>query len=119
MTPSLANHQGKSHFRAPLIQAKKYRLVDLLQAAKQSLKTAGLPEDSYLTVFGQYILPPEVFAILEKNCGEKPTSRLELTSALDELCRSSDGLHALVVKGERFDFGDPASLLHTSANFAS
>jgi len=31
------------------------------------LRVAGLPEDEYLTVFGQYIIKPQIFDFLEEH----------------------------------------------------
>jgi UTP--glucose-1-phosphate uridylyltransferase len=61
---------------------------------------------SRLAVIGRYVLPPEIFEILEQT----PPGRggeIQLTDALEVLCQRR-GLHGLEVEGRRFDAGDRA-----------
>ena len=80
-------------------------------------------EREYCSVFGQYILTPEVFAQLEADiraadaAGEK-SREIELTAALDTV-RQQTGMMAVRLRGERFDMGNPQALVDTVAHFSS
>jgi UTP-glucose-1-phosphate uridylyltransferase/mevalonate kinase len=87
--------------------------------ARNNLRTRGLPEGEYLTVFGQYVIKPQIFDYLEENIEHNVRERgeFQLTSALDRL-RREDGFLGLVVDGQRFDIGLPEHYLQTIASFA-
>lgn len=71
----------------------------------------------YYSVFGQYVLTPKVFALLDRNIRDRSDgSEVELTTALDEV-RASDGMYAYLVDGERFDIGIPEEYRKTLAVF--
>ena len=79
-------------------------------------------EKEYCSVFGQYILTPEVFQQLGQDIrradDEGDTIReIELTSALDAV-RKREGMYGVRLKGERFDMGNPAALVETIARFS-
>ncbi|MCR5678695.1 MAG: hypothetical protein K6G08_00590 [Prevotella sp.] len=76
----------------------------------------------YCSVFGQYILTPEVFAQLEADIATADASddhsrEIELTSALDAV-RKHSGMVGIRLKGERYDMGNPLALTDTVAQFA-
>ncbi len=80
-------------------------------------------EKEYCSVFGQYILTPEVFSqleadITEANLSGDCTREIELTSALDKV-RQRSGMIGLRLKGERFDMGNPRALAETVAAFST
>jgi UTP-glucose-1-phosphate uridylyltransferase len=85
-------------------------------------KRAGeVSQFMYLTVFGMYILPPQVFNILEKeqvHLNQAGKTEVPLTPALDRL-RQEQGFQGYVVKGERFDFGHPETYVNTLSRFSS
>jgi UTP--glucose-1-phosphate uridylyltransferase len=61
---------------------------------------------SRLAIIGRYVLPPEIFEILEQT----PPGRggeIQLTDAMAVLC-DRRGMHGLEVEGRRFDAGDRA-----------
>jgi len=61
---------------------------------------------SRLAIIGRYVLPPEIFDILEQT----PPGRggeIQLTDAMAVLC-DRHGMHGLEVEGRRFDAGDRA-----------
>jgi len=86
--------------------------------ARTNLRMPGLPADEYLTVFGQYIINPQIFDYLEEHITNNVRERgeFQLTSALDRL-RQEDGFLGLVVDGQRFDIGLPESYLETMKAF--
>ena len=80
-------------------------------------------EKEYCSVFGQYILTPEVFDQLQADIkaadaeGDN-TKEIELTSALDAV-RQHSGMMALRLKGERYDMGNQQALVTTIAAFSN
>ena len=74
----------------------------------------------YYSVFGQYILTPEVFEQLKKNIHDGVVSErgeVELTTALEQV-RQKDGLVGVQLDGDMFDMGIPEELRKTSYNFS-
>jgi UTP-glucose-1-phosphate uridylyltransferase len=86
--------------------------------ARSNLRVPGVKEREYLTVFGQYVIKPRLFAFLEEHIRNNVRERgeFQLTSALDRL-RQEDGFLGLVVEGRRFDIGLPAHYLETLRTF--
>lgn len=76
----------------------------------------------YCSVFGQYILTPEVFQQLGddiKRADEEGSCReIELTSAL-EAVRSRIGMIGVRLYSQRFDMGNPNAFIDTVAKFSS
>jgi UTP-glucose-1-phosphate uridylyltransferase/galactokinase len=76
----------------------------------------------YCSVFGQYILTPDVYEQLERDIAAADAQgdskhEIELTAALDAV-RSRKGMYGVRLQGERFDMGNPRALAHTVAAFA-
>ncbi len=101
-----------------LLNITEFSEKPTLEYAHSSLRIPGLPEDRYLTVFGQYVLKPEVFDFLEINIQNNVRERgeFQLTSALDKL-RQTDGFLGLIMDGRRYDIGLPDYYLDTLASF--
>jgi UTP-glucose-1-phosphate uridylyltransferase len=79
-------------------------------------------EKEYYSVFGQYILTPEVFAQLHQDIMQKEiegdhVSEIELTSAL-EAVRQRSGMMGVRLKGRMFDMGNPAALTRTVEEYS-
>jgi UTP-glucose-1-phosphate uridylyltransferase len=80
-------------------------------------------EREYCSVFGQYILTPEVFTQLEADIqaadesGDR-THEIELTAALDAV-RQRSGMMGMRLQGERFDMGNPQALVKTIADYSA
>ncbi len=87
--------------------------------AHNNLRVTGLPEDEYLTVFGQYIIKPQIFDYIEEHIQHNVRERgeFQLTSTLDRL-RQEDGFLGLVMDGQRFDIGLPEYYLETLRAFS-
>ena len=71
-------------------------------------------EREYYSVFGQYILTPEVFAQLESDIMQADetgdmTREIELTAAL-EAVRQKSGMMGVRLKGTMYDMGNPTAL---------
>jgi UTP-glucose-1-phosphate uridylyltransferase/mevalonate kinase len=87
--------------------------------ARSHLHVTGLPENEYLTVFGQYIIKPQIFDYLEEHIRNNVRERgeFQLTSALDRL-RQEDGFLGLIIDGQRYDIGLPEYYLETLQAFS-
>jgi UTP-glucose-1-phosphate uridylyltransferase/mevalonate kinase len=86
--------------------------------ARTNLRVSGLPEEEYLTVFGQYIIKPQLFEYLEEHIKNNVRERgeFQLTSALDRL-RQEDGFLGLLLDGKRYDIGLPDYYLETLMSY--
>lgn len=76
----------------------------------------------YCSVFGQYILTPEVFHQLDADIKKADAEgdhvrEIELTSALEEV-RQKIGMMGVRLQGERFDMGNPAALTDTIMQYS-
>jgi UTP--glucose-1-phosphate uridylyltransferase len=102
-----------------LLNVTEFAEKPTVDYARQNLRVPGFPEGEYLTVFGQYVIKPQIFAYLEEHIGNNVRERgeFQLTSALDRL-RQEDGFLGLVVDGRRFDIGLPEHYLETLKTFA-
>lgn len=86
--------------------------------ARSNLRVPGLPDDQYLTVFGQYVLKPQIFDLLADHIDNNVRERgeFQLTSALHRL-RREDGFLGLLMDGKRYDIGMPEYYLDTLGTF--
>ena len=82
--------------------------------AMEHLHVDGMDIDQFLTVFGIYVLQPQIFEFLEQNISHNLRERgeFQLTSCLDAL-RKAEGFSGYVVKGRRFDIGLPEEYRQT------
>ena len=73
----------------------------------------------YMSVFGQYILTPEVFDQLRLDIAESTdmTKEIELTSALDKV-REREGMMGVQLQGRMYDMGNPAAFTRCVAEYA-
>ena len=80
-------------------------------------------DKEYYSVFGQYILTPEVFSQLHEDIMQKEiegdhVTEIELTSAL-EAVRKRSGMVGVRLRGQMFDMGNPAAFTRAIAEFAA
>jgi UTP--glucose-1-phosphate uridylyltransferase len=101
-----------------LLNVTEFAEKPTVDYAQNNLRVPGLPEDEYLTVFGQYIIKPQIFDYLEEHIVNNVRERgeFQLTSALDRL-RQEDGFLGLIVDGQRYDIGLPEYYLETLRTF--
>ena len=101
-----------------LINVTEFAEKPTADYARNNLRVPGLPQDEYLTVFGQYIIKPQLFDYLEEHITNNVRERgeFQLTSVLDRL-RQEDGFHGLIMDGHRFDIGLPEHYLETLQTF--
>jgi UTP--glucose-1-phosphate uridylyltransferase len=103
-----------------LLNVTEFAEKPTIDYARMNLRVPNLPEDEYLTVFGQYIIKPKLFNYLEEHIAHNVRERgeFQLTSALDRL-RQEDGFLGLVMDGRRYDIGLPQYYLETLATFGA
>ena len=82
----------------------------------------GEGEKEYYSVFGQYILTPEVFSQLHEDIMQREiegdhVSEIELTSALDAV-RKRSGMMGVRLKGRMYDMGNPTALVRAIQEFS-
>ncbi len=102
-----------------LLNINEFAEKPTIDYARSQLMVPGLPEHEYLTLFGQYIIKPQIFDYLEEHIRNNVRERgeFQLTSALDRL-RQEDGFHGLIVDGKRYDIGLPEHYLETLRTFS-
>jgi UTP-glucose-1-phosphate uridylyltransferase len=101
-----------------LLSVTEFAEKPTLDYARTNLQIHGIPEDTYLTVFGQYVIKPKLFEFLEEHIVHNVRERgeFQLTSALDRL-RQEEGFLGLMMDGQRYDLGLPESYLETLRTF--
>lgn len=75
-------------------------------------------EQRYYSVFGQYILTPEVYEQLRMDIANSTddNKEIELTAALDKV-REKMGMYGIQLQGEMFDMGKADAFQHCVANY--
>ncbi len=96
--------------RGDEVEERVYRVTDLVE------KPAAGQAPSNLAVIGRYVLPPEIFPILESTPPGKG-GEIQLTDALQELARRMP-LYGYEFLGERYDAGDKVGYLQANIAFA-
>ncbi len=81
----------------------------------------GNGKKSYYSVFGQYILTPEVFDCLAEDIRQADIDNdrereIELTTALDKV-RDNSGMLGVRINGEMYDMGNPVALRNAVIHF--
>ncbi len=101
-----------------LLNITEFAEKPTVEYARENLRVPVLPDDEYLTLFGQYIIKPQVFDYLEEHIQNNVRERgeFQLTSALDRL-RREDGFLGLMMAGTRYDIGLPDYYLETLQAF--
>ena len=102
-----------------LLNVTEFAEKPTLDYARSNLRVGGLGENEYLTVFGQYIIKPQIFDYLEEHVRHNVRERgeFQLTSALDRL-RQEEGFLGLIIDGQRYDIGIPEYYLDTLQSFS-
>jgi UTP--glucose-1-phosphate uridylyltransferase len=102
-----------------LLNVTEFAEKPTVDYARTHLLVPGLPDDEFLTLFGQYIIKPQIFTYLEEHINNNVRERgeFQLTSALDRL-RQEDGFHGLIIDGKRYDIGLPEHYLETLQTFS-
>ena len=107
----------------PPHEVNRYGIVAPRTIAKGLHRVKGLIEKpapaeapSNLAVIGRYVLPSEIFSILQKTKPGK-NGEIQLTNALLELAKKAP-MFALEIQGQRYDAGDKLGFLIATVEFA-
>ncbi len=100
-----------------LLNITEFAEKPTVEYARDNLRIDGL-EGEYLTLFGQYIIKPQIFDYLEEHIENnvREHGEFQLTSALDRL-RKEDGFAGVTIDGKRYDIGLPEYYLDTLQTF--
>jgi len=107
----------------PVGQEHLYGIVEGTRVGERELELKRMIEKpapgtapSRLAVIGRYVLPAEIFEILEQT---KPGrgGEIQLTDAMATLCERR-GFHGCELEGERFDAGDRAGYVLAVVHYA-
>lgn len=89
-----------------------------IEYARQHLCVQGLARDEFLSVFGLYLLTPQIFDFLAEHINQNFRERgeFQLTSCLERL-RATEGMTGYIVQGKCFDTGLPDTYRQTMIDF--
>jgi UTP--glucose-1-phosphate uridylyltransferase len=88
---------------------RRFRITDMVEKPKSK-------PPSQFAIIGRYILPSEIFPILEKT-GRGAGGEIQLTDALRELVRRGD-FYGYVFEGRRYDAGEKIGYLKATVDYA-
>jgi UTP--glucose-1-phosphate uridylyltransferase len=86
--------------------------------ARRHLNVEGLPDDTFLTVFGQYVFKPKIFDYIEEHIrlNIRERGEFQLTSCMDRM-RREDGFVGCLIRGRPYDIGNPEAYRRTLQEF--
>jgi UTP--glucose-1-phosphate uridylyltransferase len=88
---------------------RRFRVTEMVEKPK-------INPPSRLAIIGRYILPPDIFGLLEKT--ERGSGgEIQLTDALRELVRTGD-FYGYVFEGRRYDAGEKLGYLKATVDYA-
>jgi UTP--glucose-1-phosphate uridylyltransferase len=88
---------------------RRFRITDMVEKPKSN-------PPSQFAIIGRYILPPEVFTVLQKT-GRGAGGEIQLTDALRELVQQGD-FYGYVFDGKRYDAGEKIGYLKATVDYA-
>lgn len=92
-----------------LVADRRFRIRDMVEKPKVN-------PPSHYAIIGRYILPPDVFPLLEKT-ERGAGGEIQLTDALRELARTGE-FYGYVFEGQRYDAGEKLGYLKATVDFA-
>lgn len=102
-----------------ILEVRRLMEKPSVEQAKESLRMPGDTQgNSFFSVFGEYVLTPDVFEALERHIDGNVTSNgeIQLTDALDKV-RQNDALFGFAVDGAMFDVGIPQAYVDTVTQY--
>ncbi len=88
---------------------RRFRVCDMVEKPK-------INPPSHYAIIGRYILPPDIFPLLEKT-ERGAGGEIQLTDALRELVRTGD-FYGYVFEGKRYDAGEKLGYLKATVDYA-
>ncbi|HET8797276.1 MAG TPA: UTP--glucose-1-phosphate uridylyltransferase GalU [Thermoanaerobaculia bacterium] len=92
-----------------LVGERRFRVKDMVEKPK-------VKPPSHYAIIGRYILPPDIFPLLEKT-ERGAGGEIQLTDALRELVRTGD-FYGYVFEGRRYDAGEKLGYLKATVDYA-
>jgi UTP--glucose-1-phosphate uridylyltransferase len=92
-----------------MVSDRRFRVTDMVEKPKSNAP-------SRYAIIGRYILPPEIFSILE-HTGRGSGGEIQLTDALRELVTRGD-FYGYVFEGRRYDAGEKLGYLKATVDYA-
>jgi UTP--glucose-1-phosphate uridylyltransferase len=92
-----------------LVSERRFRVTEMVEKPKEN------PPSRY-AIIGRYILPPDIFPLLEKT-QQGANGEIQLTDAMAELIRSGD-FYGYVFEGTRYDAGEKLGYLKATVDYA-
>ncbi|EAW38294.1 sugar phosphate nucleotidyltransferase [Lyngbya sp. PCC 8106] len=91
-----------------------------LDYASIHLRVEGLNENQFLSIFGLYVLEPQIFEILaaQIQANKREKGEFQLTSCL-EILRQQQPITGYIIKGQCLDTGLPETYRQTMIEFGS
>jgi UTP--glucose-1-phosphate uridylyltransferase len=89
--------------------SRRFRVRDMVEKPKVN-------PPSHYAIIGRYILPPDIFPLLEKT-ERGAGGEIQLTDALRELVRTGD-FYGYVFEGKRYDAGEKLGYLKATVDYA-
>jgi len=125
-TPADSVHLYGTIKGAPVTEkARQYKIEEYVEKpsadyARENLTIDGLERDTFMCLFGQYVLTPGIFGCLEQLIEKdiREQGEVQFTDALQMLCEIENGHMALEIDGNRYDIGVPEQYIATLAAFA-
>jgi UTP--glucose-1-phosphate uridylyltransferase len=93
-----------------LVGDRLFKVRDMVEKPKSNAP-------SRFAIIGRYILPPEIFPILEKT-GRGAGGEIQLTDALRGLLRQTGDFYGYVFEGTRYDAGEKLGYLKATVDYA-
>ena len=88
---------------------RRFHITDMVEKPK-------VKPPSHYAIIGRYILPPDIFPLLEKT-ERGAGGEIQLTDALRELVRTGD-FYGYVFEGKRYDAGEKLGYLKATVDYA-
>jgi UTP--glucose-1-phosphate uridylyltransferase len=92
-----------------MVGNRRFRVTDMIEKPKSNAP-------SRYAIIGRYILPPDIFPILERT-ERGAGGEIQLTDALRELVRQGD-FYGYVFEGRRYDAGEKLGYLKATVDYA-
>jgi UTP--glucose-1-phosphate uridylyltransferase len=92
-----------------MLGKRRFRITDMVEKPK-------IKPPSRYAIIGRYILPPDVFQLLERT-ERGAGGEIQLTDALRELVRQGD-FYGYVFEGRRYDAGEKIGYLKATVDYA-
>jgi UTP--glucose-1-phosphate uridylyltransferase len=93
-----------------LLGDRRFKISEMVEKPKIN------PPSNY-AIIGRYILPPEIFGILEQT-ERGAGGEIQLTDALRGLVQSNGGFYGYIFEGKRYDAGEKLGYLKATVDYA-